>query len=104
MSLYESYRKTMEELKLPLNPEFWTPEQEAIWNEAMDKLDFSVKAPEADEDFFLIKSTLHKADGSTQEVVTDVRELTLDQLKQVTSVMPKYIRYYYERLAQKESE
>lgn len=101
MGLYESYRKIMDELDLPLNPEFWTSEQEAAWNDALDKLDLTVKAPEDEEGFFLIKSTIHKADGSTQEVVTDVRKLNIDQLKKVTSVMPKYIKYYYERLGQK---
>lgn len=104
MGLYESYRKVMEDLDLPLNPETWTPEQESAWNDALDKLDLTVKTPEISDEFYLIKSTLHKEDGSTQEVVTDVRELSLEQLERVISVMPKYIRYYYQRLGQKESE
>jgi hypothetical protein len=104
MDINRKYRKALEELNLPLNPESWTKEQEAQWNEALDKIDFKYEEPELPEDYYIIKSTLHMMDGSVKTVVTDVRDLNIDQLKDLVSVMPEYSDYYYQKLAEGDSE
>ena len=50
MDAISAYRKVLEELDLPLNPGFWTKEQEAQWNEALDKIDFKYREPDRPED------------------------------------------------------
>lgn len=105
MDYYSSYRELMEKLDLPANPEEWTNEQEAQWNAALDELEVSFsKKKEEDEDFYLIKSTLHMDNGQVRNVTSDVRTFTLEQLENVITLRPEYIPYYYERLNQKDSE
>lgn len=50
-----------------------------------------------DDEFYIIRTTVDTLDGSEEEI-TDVRELDLDELKNLCSLYPQYNEYYFSRV------
>ena len=105
INAYE-FIKALEEAGLPSNIDNYTSEDWKKFKEIEARLEQEEKdlKKERSDDYYIITSTLFFQDGSTEEVSTDVRTLSLEQLKDITEIMPKYVEYYLERLAEKDSQ
>jgi|AACY02.14.fsa_nt_gi hypothetical protein len=98
--------KALEQAGLPSNIDDYTAEDWKKYDEIEARLEQEEKASkkERSDSYYIITSTVFFEDGSTDEVSTDVRTLSLEQLKGVTEILPKYVEYYLERLAEKDSQ
>lgn len=89
---------------LPKDPSEYT---NSDW-EAYDRIDAELerkaaeKAAEANirtDGYYIISTTIYEVDGCS-EISTDVRDLSLDQLKGVCEELPRFTRYFFERVRQ----
>lgn len=96
----------LKEAGLPDDPTFYTSEDWAKYDEIHAELEKKEPAKEQErpDSYYIIKSEVHFPEGVVEEVTTDIRELSLEQLEDIIEIMPKYTSYYYERLAEKDSQ
>lgn len=88
---------------LPQDPSEYSDADWQKYDEIVAKVKEEYKEEELSDSYYTITTTLSFPDG-VEEVSTDIRTLSLEQLEKVIEVFPKYTAYYYERLAEKDSQ
>lgn len=96
----------LKEAGLPSDITFYTREDWEKYDKIRAELEKKESANEQErpESYYIIKSEVHFPGGKVEEVTTDIRELSLEQLEDIIEIVPKYTSYYYERLAEKDSQ
>lgn len=97
------------ERKLAFDIDQWPDSDQSDWDNVVDGL--SKKLSDAiteynntpldereDEDFYMIDVTVDTEDGPDYETI-DIRKVTLEHLKDICSMFPKYNNYYFTKVA-----
>jgi hypothetical protein len=97
------------ERNLPMDPDMWDQKDQDDWYGISDDLNKKIDALRAERDnlplderhpndWYIIDISIDSHDGPDSEEV-DVRSLSLEQLKDLCSVFPRYNEYYFAKLA-----
>lgn len=88
--------------RLDENIDDWPQKNQDEWEEIYQDFLNKSKSTEsvdsfADDEFYIIRTIVDTETGS-EEVVTDVRDLDLDELSQLCRLFPQYNKYYFSRV------
>jgi hypothetical protein len=95
--------------KLPFDLDQWPDSDLEEWETLSEEVSAKLRKAIADlndtplderedDDFYMIDITVDTEDGPEYETI-DVRKITLEHLKDICSIFPKYNNYYFTKVA-----